>query len=150
MNGLSQFALVFVAGMGIPMMAAMSGQLSLSLGLAKGLFVVFSVAFAVSGLYLVYVQSVQSGEFGMNSILTQIQPVWLLAGCIVVFYMLAVSIVGPKIGIANAIMLVLLGQIVSAITIDHFGLFSYPIVEISPTRIIGVILMVVGIYLSRF
>ena len=146
---LGLFSLVFVAGLGIPMMAAMSGQLSMHLGLAKGLFVIFTIAFAVSGLYLMYVQGLKTDTIDSEFSLWSVPPVLYMAGLIVVFYMLAVSIVGPKIGIANTIMLVLLGQIISAIIIDHFGLFKYPIVSINPTKLIGVVFMVIGIYLAR-
>lgn len=143
------FSLVFVAGLGIPMMAAMSGQLSLQFGLAKGLFVIFSIAFLVSGSYLLYSYGAKPGLEGSSASFTSVRPVLLLAGFIVVFYMIAVSIVGPRIGIANTILLVLLGQIVSALIIDHFGLFQYPVVPINLTKMFGVLLMVAGIYLAR-
>lgn len=140
------FSLVFVAGLGIPMMAAMSGQLSIHVGLAKGLFIIFATAFLISGAYMLATKGV-----GMDArqSLQAVPPILYLAGFIVVFYMIAVSIVAPKIGISNAIMLVLLGQIISALLIDHFGLFNFPVIELNLTKTLGVIFMVIGIYLAR-
>jgi transporter family-2 protein len=147
MTSIGLFALVFVAGLGIPMMAAMSGQLSLQLGLAKALFIVFSIAFVLSAGYLIYSHGMAKDTFTLAK--SNITPVLYMSGAIVVFYMLAVSIVGPQIGIANTIVVVLLGQIISALMIDHFGLFNYPVLSINPTKLLGVFLMVTGIYLAR-
>lgn len=146
-SSIGLFALVFVAGLGIPMMAAMSGQLSLQLGLAKALFIVFSIAFVLSASYLIFSHGMAKDTFTL--VKSNITPVLYMAGAIVVFYMLAVSLVGPKIGIANTIVVVLLGQIISALIIDHFGLFNYPVVSINPSKMLGVLLMVAGIYLAR-
>ena len=148
MTNFNLYALGFIAGLGIPVMAAMSGQLSSQLGLAKGLFVLFSIAFTISFAYLMLSGGSKLGGSAVVSI-KSISPVFYISGAIVVFYMLAVSIVGPKIGIANTIVLVLLGQIISALLIDHFGLFNYPMIPIDGKKIMGAILMVLGIYLTR-
>ena len=55
----------------------------------------------------------------------------------------------PKIGAALAIALVVLGQSVSALAIDHFGLMGMPRDPISVVRLIGVALVAGGVALIR-
>jgi transporter family-2 protein len=39
------------------------------------------------------------------------------------------------------------GQIICAVAIDHFGLFHVVLRPASPTRIAGLLLMIAGVYL---
>ncbi len=47
-----------------------------------------------------------------------------LGGVIVAIYVIMIAVITPKIGVGNAIGLIVTGQIVAAIVIDHFGLFN--------------------------
>ena len=47
-----------------------------------------------------------------------------LAGLLVAFYVLSITWVAPRFGLGNAIMCVLLGQLISAAVIDQFGLMG--------------------------
>jgi len=49
----------------------------------------------------------------------------------------------------NAIFFVLLGQIISAVIIDHFGLMGVPVARIDLIGIAGITLMVVWVLLAR-
>jgi transporter family-2 protein len=42
----------------------------------------------------------------------------------VAFYVLSITYIAPTFGVGNAVFFVLLGQLVSAAIIDHFGLFG--------------------------
>jgi transporter family-2 protein len=55
----------------------------------------------------------------------------------------------PRIGVANAIFFVLVGQIVAAGLIDQFGLFGALKSPMTPQRLIGVALMLAGVFLAR-
>jgi transporter family-2 protein len=68
-------------------------------------------------------------------------------GLFVVFYVLSITWVAPRFGIGNAVSFVLLGQLVSMLTIDQFGLMGSPQTTISVQRIIGLALMAVGVFL---
>jgi bacterial/archaeal transporter family-2 protein len=54
----------------------------------------------------------------------------------------------PRIGIGNAVMLVLLGQLVSAALIDHVGLLGAASHPITLTRFIGLVAMAVGAFIA--
>ena len=51
----------------------------------------------------------------------------------------------PKIGIANMLAAAILGQLVMSVAFDHFGLAGITI-EINGSRIIGIVLLLAGVY----
>ena len=53
----------------------------------------------------------------------------------------------PKIGATSTLTALVVGQLFLALIIDHFGLFSFPKIEISLMRIAGIILLVAGAFL---
>ena len=73
----------------------------------------------------------------------------LIGGSIIAFYLLSITILAPQIGVGTAVFLVLLGQIVSAAAIDHFGLLGAAQTPVSGARLLGIALMIVGVVLAR-
>jgi transporter family-2 protein len=53
----------------------------------------------------------------------------------------------PKIGAAETFTAIIVGQLAVAVVVDHFGLLSVPLVEISLLRVAGIALVAVGAYL---
>ena len=136
-------AIVFAAGIGIPVMAAINAGLGTRL--ASPTFataILMFVGLIISTSYL-FVQ-------GLPSLPTAMPPLHSFSGgFFVVFYVLAVTAIAPKIGLGNAVFLVLLGQIVSTSFIDHFGLFGALKTPISVQKGLGIALMTLGIILAR-
>ena len=58
-------------------------------------------------------------------------------------------LVAPRFGLGNAIFFVLLGQLLSAAVIDHFGLFNAPEARLSLLRVCGLLVMAAGIWLTQ-
>ena len=67
----------------------------------------------------------------------------------IAFYVLSITFIAPKFGVGNAVFFVLLGQLISAALIDHFGLFGAQINPLSMTRAGGIFLMAVGVYVTQ-
>jgi transporter family-2 protein len=65
------------------------------------------------------------------------------------FYLLSITFVAPKFGVGNAVFFVLIGQMISAAAIDHFGLFGAQVSPISLTRAAGIGLMACGVWLTQ-
>ena len=76
-------------------------------------------------------------------------PLHYAGGLIVAFYVLSITWTAPRIGVANAVFFVLLGQIVAAGLIDQFGLFGALKSPLTSARIIGIIFMLIGVFLAR-
>ena len=71
------------------------------------------------------------------------------AGCFFAIYVVAITYVAPKIGIANAIILVVVAQIFTAVLIDHFGLFGTAVQHLDWKRGLGIVFLIVGVALAR-
>ncbi|MEM9127998.1 MAG: DMT family transporter, partial [Pseudomonadota bacterium] len=72
-----------------------------------------------------------------------------LAGVLVAFYVLSITFVAPRFGVGNAIFFVLLGQMISAAVIDHFGLFGAQRTPLDAMRLTGILLMAGGLALIQ-
>lgn len=137
--------LMLVAGTGIPVLAGLNAVLGQRLGspIAAAL-VLFAVAFLATGAVLIATGG-KGALLGLPG-----QPIGLfVAGLLVAFYILSITAVAPRFGLGNAILFVLLGQILSSTLIDHFGLLSLAPTRVSGTRFLGLGLMAAGIILSQ-
>ena len=129
---------------GIPIMAAMTSSLGKHLNspVAASAFAFF-MAFCIALLALMITD---------KSFVKQIPsaPKYLfVAGAFIAFYVLSISFVAPHFGIGNAIFFVLLGQLLSAAIIDHYGLFGAQINHLSMMRFSGILVMVFGVWLTQ-
>ena len=136
---------MLAAGIGIPVLAALNAALGQRLGspLAAGV-ILFVVAF-LSALIV----AGASGHLPRISGAATAPKHLFLAGCLVAFYVLSITWVAPKFGIGNAVFFVLLGQLISAAAIDHFGLFGAQVSPLSLTRAGGIGLMAAGVWLTQ-
>jgi transporter family-2 protein len=136
--------LMVATGIGIPIMAALSGALGAkyaSPGFAAS--VLFLVALFISVAFLFAV------EGGLKPVPKTSLPFYFyLGGVFVAFYVLSVTWVAPQFGVGNAVAFVLLGQLISMAAIDQFGLLGAPTHAITLPRSIGLILMSVGVFLA--
>ena len=53
----------------------------------------------------------------------------------------------PRIGTTSTLVAIVLGQLLLALLIDHFGLFASPKIEVKQTRIVGALLVAIGAFL---
>ena len=52
----------------------------------------------------------------------------------------------PVVGVANMLAAAIVGQLISSVLIDHFGLFGGLQISVSPSRIFGMSLLFIGLY----
>lgn len=147
MNGTQTFSyagIMLLAGMAILVMAAMSGGIGVRVGNPSfATATVFALAFMVCAA-----AAVLTGLPRAEQIMAV--PPWLyLGGLCVAFYGLSITFVGPRFGLANAIFCVLVGQIVCAALIDHFGWFGTQQTSLDGRRLLGMLVMVAGLFLAR-
>jgi transporter family-2 protein len=84
-----------------------------------------------------------------GSQLIALQP-WRFSGALlVVFYILSITWAAPRIGVGNAIFFVLLGQLIAAAAIDHYGLWGAIKSTLTLRRAVGIAVMAAGVYLAR-
>ncbi|MCY4358894.1 MAG: DMT family transporter [Gammaproteobacteria bacterium] len=142
-NTLTYAAIMLLAGIGIPTMAALNAGLSERLqSPALGATILFGLATLLSIACLLIF------EDKPRSLLAENLPIYYyLGGFFVVFYIMSITWVAPNFGIGNAVSFVLIGQLISMMMIDQFGLMGAPQTSINLQRLIGVIIMAVGVLL---
>jgi len=135
--------LMFATGVGIPIMAALNGKLGAQIGSPwAAAFVLFVIGGVVSAIAMFAAGLPQQGWFVAP-------PFYYAGGLLVAFYVLSITYSAPRIGVANAVFFVLLGQIIAAAAIDQFGLFGAMKSPLNGTRLFGIALMLAGTYFAR-
>lgn len=135
---------MLVVGLGIPMFAALNGGLASRLQnpiLASTIALLAAIFVIVSALLLT--EGVPRFNFDRSI------PIWFyFGGVFVAIYILGMTWVAPRFGVGNAVAFVLLGQLISMALIDHFGWLGAAQYPINLQRVIGLVLMTVGVFLS--
>ena len=138
--------LALVAGALIPVQAAANAALSKSLtgGVVASALTLFAVAGTVA---LAAVAITRTPLPSWNEF--RAAPIWsFVGGAIVATYVLTITFLAPRIGVGTAIACIVTGQILAALTIDHFGLMRSLQVPINASRALGGVLMIVGAFLA--
>jgi len=145
-NSAPAFALIMLlTGVGIPILAALNGGLGTRLGSPMAAStILFGLAFLIAAA-----GAMLTGSVGQIRFTNEVPPQYYFGGLFVAFYVIAVTFIAPKFGVGNAIFFVLVGQLISAATIDHFGLFGAMRSAIDVKRVAGIALMIAGVYLAR-
>lgn len=141
---LAYASIMFLAGIGIPVLASLNATLGARLGSpAVAALCLFLIAFMATALVVA-----ATGAGALKLIAAQPRHLFI-AGLLVAFYVLSITYIAPHFGVGNAIFFVLLGQLVAAAAIDHFGLFGARVAPIGLTRAAGIALIAAGIALTQ-
>jgi transporter family-2 protein len=75
-------------------------------------------------------------------------PAWAwFGGALGAFYVISTIVVGPRLGAATLLALVVLGQLATALTVDHFGWLGFPQQPLTLVRLAGAALLFGGVLL---
>ncbi len=72
-----------------------------------------------------------------------------IGGFLGAFFVASTVMLVPRLGVAMTFSLIIAGQMIVTLIIDHFGLLGIPVKEISLARIGGILLITVGVVLIR-
>ncbi|MGB7242424.1 MAG: DMT family transporter [Sulfitobacter sp.] len=136
--------IMLLAGIGIPLLAALNAALGVRIGSpAVAAFVLFAIALGATTLVML-----ATGPQALSKLASAPRHLFL-GGVLVAFYVLTVTFIAPKFGVGNAVFFVLLGQLISAAVIDHFGLFGAQTAPLGLIRSGGIALMATGVWLTQ-
>lgn len=141
-------ALVAVAaGALLPIQASINGRLRPFVG---GAIPATLVSVAVSTTTMVVLVLATRTPVPTGSKLTG-SPWWVWTGGIlgVVVVLVSLGLVN-RLGAAFLFALMVVGQMLASMVIDHFGLFGVSEHAVSPLRVLGVMLLLAGVMLIRF
>lgn len=143
MRGLSYF-LGLAAGFGLTVQVAMNSQLRKVLQSANSAAL---VSFMVGGMALAALVVGLRTPLPSREALAAV-PVWAwFGGLLGAFYVASSTIIAAELGAASLLALALFGQLSTALVIDHFGWLGMPVNPLTLTRIAGVGLLAVGVWL---
>jgi transporter family-2 protein len=136
---------MFLAGVGIPILAALNAQLGARLGSpAVAAAILTCTACAAALIYKLFFEQ---GD-GIANIFDQPKHLFL-GGVLFAFYIVSITTIAPRFGVGNAIFFVLLGQMVAAAAIDQFGLFGAVQNPITAARGAGIAMMIGGLFVIQ-
>jgi transporter family-2 protein len=137
-------ALAATAGLAGALQVAVMGELGERAGVIPAIALSAIVSFLV-GIVVLYAAG--SSLWGVRDALRE--PAWLWSGgAISLFIILAMTVAGPRIGIAATLGLVIAGNLVMGALIDQFGLLGLDRVAIGWPRAVGLVFLAAGVALS--
>ena len=137
----------FAGGIALPFQAGINAQLAEWLG--SPLRAAF-VSFAVGTLVLLVAAALVFRPLP-SSVRLGDTPWWVwIGGALGAFYVAASIVTAPKLGAATLIALVVAGQALASLVVDHYGWVGFEAQHISAGRIAGMLLVGAGVALVRF
>jgi transporter family-2 protein len=77
-------------------------------------------------------------------------PWWVwIGGFLGAFYVLGSVVTAPKLGAATLVAMILAGQAVASLLVDHFGWVGFEENPVTPGRLLGIALVAAGVALVR-
>lgn len=140
------YLLVFICGGFLAIQGPMNANLTKHFG--RHPISTVSLTFAIGSVGLLIVCLIM--QVPMPSFASETTTWWHWTGGILgASYVATISIAAPRIGIATTMAYVLLGQVLTSICLDHFGLFGVATHATTWPRLLGVLLVFSGTLLVR-
>ncbi len=139
-------SLAFVAGMMMPLQAGVNSTLALQ---SNGTLWASLISFAVGTAALFGVVLAMRYDWPLAAELKQ-APWWAWTGGFMgALFVATGAFLAPRIGAATMIALLVAGQLIMSVILDHFGWATFPQHEINLGRILGVLCLLAGVVLIR-
>jgi transporter family-2 protein len=140
--------MAFCVGIAISLQAAVNTQLASGIGANSVVAALVSFACGTAALAVV-----AAARGGSNETLAALagQPLWKFGGGLLGAALVFGSVfLAPRIGLLNMVVLVIAGQLMTSMAIDHFGLVQMAVRKVSLWRLAGALVMVAGVALTLF
>jgi transporter family-2 protein len=142
------FLAAFCVGIAMSVQAAVNSQLASAIG-ANSVAAAL-VSFSCGTLVLLAAALAKGGLGATLSALPGV-PLWKFAGGFLgAAFVFGTVFLAPRIGLLNLIVLVIAGQLLASMAIDHFGLIHMAMRQVSPVRIAGALVVVTGVAITLF
>lgn len=106
------------------------------------------ISFAVGTLVLAIVALPQGTRWSFGEMSNFPWWVWT-GGALGAFFVVSAIMLVPRFGAATYLVLNLVGQMITALILDHYGLLGFPVQKISVLRALGAVFLIVGVVLIR-
>lgn len=140
--------MAFCVGMAMSVQAAVNTQLAASIGANS--VVAALVSFGCGTIVLAAV-ALTRGGLGPTFAALGDQPLWKFAGGFLgAAFVFGTVFLAPRIGLLSLIVLVIAGQLITSMAIDHFGLINMSMRKVSGVRVAGACVVALGVAITLF
>lgn len=129
-----------IGGAVLPLQALINARLGVAAG---GPVWAATISFLVGSCGLAVFQLLRGAPLPNAAVLTSPWWVWI-GGFLGAYYVAVATFTVPKLGAAALVTLVILGQLVASVLLDHFGVISDQIRPITWQRGLGVLMLFAG------
>ena len=140
------FLLAILAGFCLPTQAGINTQLNLW---SRSAILTTTISFAVGTIALAAYCLILRVPWPAGDAFSR-YPWWIWTGGFFGAFMVASTVVlAPRLGAASMIALIIAGQMLASLALDHFGWLGYQVHPVTGIRMLGVVLLVGGVVLIR-
>ncbi len=146
MKGSSMLLIALLVGGLLALQGMVNGQLGKSLAhpLQASL-----VSFSVGILCIFALLIVLGVKLPSQEVLSEVPWYLYTGGLLGIIYVTTVLTLIPRIGVANVLLAIFVGQMFVSMAADHFGWLNTPINSMTLTRAGGCLLLIAGLYLVQ-
>lgn len=138
--------LAVIAGAMMPTQAATNNKMA---AIVDSPVLAALISFVV-GTIALFAYVIASGTpLGNLAAVKDAPPIAWAGGLLGAFFVAAAVTLVPRLGVAMTFSLLIAGQMIVTLVIDHFGLLGVPVKEISLARVAGILLITAGVVLIR-
>jgi len=129
-------------GIAVGVQGPLASMISQRLGTLESVFIVHVGGALIALLPLLFSGGGKLGQW------KQLPWYTLIAGVFGLIVISAISYMIPRVGVAAAIITVVAGQLLVSTLLDHFGLLGVMVRPLDATRAIGLVVLLVGVWLT--
>jgi transporter family-2 protein len=146
MSFLPYALLAIVAGFCLPTQAGINAKLNLW---CRSPILAAAISFAVGTVGLAVYAFILRVPWPKGQSASS-YPWWIWTGGLVgAFFVASIIVLAPRLGAASMVALVVAGQMLASLVLDHYGLLGYPVHPINGFRMLGMMMLVGGVVLIR-
>ena len=138
--------LAIVAGAMMPTQAATNNKMA---AVVDSPLLAAFISFVIGTLGLLVYTVATGTPLGNLSAAKSAPPIAWIGGFLGAFFVTSTVILVPRLGVAMTFSLIIAGQMIVTLIIDHYGLLGVPLKEISLARVGGILLITAGVVLIR-
>lgn len=130
----------FISGVLMAVQGSLNSVLSKATGVIEATFIVHITGTIILAVALFVFQLGKGKLYPLPDV-----PWYLYLGGLIgvlIVYLVVVSI--PEVGVANATTAIIVGQVLTALIIDHFGFFGLDVSPFGKQQIMGLFLLAIG------
>jgi transporter family-2 protein len=141
-RGVAVVLTAFVGGL-----IALQAPINSMLGKATGSFQAAFISFAIGTVVLAVIAAFAKGGFGTMGEATTLSWYYLTGGVLGAAYVTTVLVTVRELGAGPVVAATIAGQLSASVVLDQFGLLGLPKDPITVGKVVGVVLLSVGVYL---